>query len=78
MRSKLPAGAHRAVAVSAAALVTAAALVAALAPEASAAPAAPLPLPLPITAGGGEPLVNVDGHVFAQPLVNNISLPTPR
>ncbi|AWW38955.1 hypothetical protein [Streptomyces cadmiisoli] len=76
MRSKLPAGAHRAVAVSAAALVTAAALVAALAPEASAAPAAPLPLP--ITAGGGEPLVNVDGHVFAQPLVNNISLPTPR
>ncbi|MFI9614431.1 hypothetical protein ACIHCM_22670 [Streptomyces sp. NPDC052023] len=76
MRSKLPVSARSAVAVSAAALVTAAALVAALAPEASAAPAAPLPLP--IAQPGGEPLVNIDGHVFAQPLINNLTLPTPR
>lgn len=75
MRSKLPQRAHRAIAVSAAAVVTTAALVAALAPEASAA-AAPLPLPLPIAGAGGEPLVNVDGHIFAQPLVNNLTLPT--
>ncbi|MBG0854393.1 hypothetical protein I2W78_21775 [Streptomyces spinoverrucosus] len=73
MRSKLPLRVHSAVAVSAAAVVTAAALVAALAPEASAAPAAPLPLP--IAGAAGEPLVNVDGHIFAQPLVNNLTLP---
>lgn len=73
MRSKLPQRAHRAIAVSAAAVVTTAALVAALAPEASAAAA---PLPLPIAGAGGEPLVNVDGHIFAQPLVNNLTLPT--
>ncbi|MFD7434617.1 hypothetical protein [Streptomyces sp. NPDC059861] len=72
MRSKLPARAHSALAVTAAAVVTAAALVAVLVPEASAAP-----LPLPI-AQAGEPLVNVDGHVFAQPLINNLTLPTPR
>ncbi|MGW1542925.1 hypothetical protein ACWCPM_22240 [Streptomyces sp. NPDC002309] len=72
MRSKLPDRAHSAIAVSAAALMTAAALVVALAPEASAAP-----LPLPI-AQPGEPLVNIDGHVFAQPLVNNLTLPIPR
>ncbi|MFC9911565.1 hypothetical protein [Streptomyces sp. NPDC127197] len=77
MRSKLPVRAPSAVAVCAAALVTAAALVAALAPEASAAPAAPLPLP--VAGAGGEPLLaNVDGHIFAQPLVNNLTLPTPK
>ncbi|GGT25031.1 hypothetical protein [Streptomyces chromofuscus] len=76
MRSKLPLRAHCAIAVSAAAAVTAAALVVALAPEASAAPAAPLPLP--VAQAGGEPLVNIDGHVFAQPLVNNLTLPTPK
>ncbi|MFG3659255.1 hypothetical protein [Streptomyces sp. NPDC047706] len=76
MRSNLPDRARSAIAVSAAALVTAAALVAALAPEASAAPAAPLPLP--IARPGGEPLVHIDGHVFAQPLINNLTLPTPR
>ncbi|WP_171110762.1 MULTISPECIES: hypothetical protein [Streptomyces] len=73
MRSKLPQRAHRAIAVSAAAVVTTAALVVALAPEAS---AAATPLPLPIAGAGGEPLVNVDGHIFAQPLVNNLTLPT--
>ncbi|MGP4088911.1 hypothetical protein [Streptomyces sp. KR55] len=77
MRSKLPISAHSAVAALAAALLTAAALVAALAPEASAAPAAPLPLP--VAGAGGEPLLaNVDGHIFAQPLVNNLTLPTPK
>lgn len=62
-------------AVFVAALCSAAALVTGLAPQASAAPSA-LPLPLPGAGGGGEPLVNVDGHVFAQPLVNNLNLPT--
>ncbi|MBV7696734.1 hypothetical protein [Streptomyces sp. TRM70350] len=76
MRSKLPLRAHRAIAVSAAAVVTAAALVAALASEASAAPAGSLPLP--IAGAGDKPLVNIDGHVFAQPLVNNLTLPTPQ
>lgn len=65
------------IAVSVAALFPAAAMVAGLAPQASAAPSAlPLPIPAVGTAGGGEPLVNVDGHVFAQPLVNNLNLPT--
>ncbi|WP_155059027.1 hypothetical protein [Streptomyces blattellae] len=74
MRDKLNHRTRAAVAVSATALVSAAALLAALAPEASAAPA--LPLPLPAAGAGGEPLLNVDGHVFAQPLVNNLGLPT--
>jgi poly(3-hydroxybutyrate) depolymerase len=63
------------IAVCVAALFSAAATVAGLAPQASAAPSA-LPLPIPGAGGGGEPLVNVDGHVFAQPLVNNLNLPT--
>ncbi|GEC07783.1 hypothetical protein SSP24_54380 [Streptomyces spinoverrucosus] len=73
MRSKLPPCAHRAIALSAAAVVTTAALVVALAPKASAAPTA---APLPIAGAAGGPLVNVDGHVLAQPLVNNLTLPT--
>ncbi|MFI9762586.1 hypothetical protein ACIHFB_32210 [Streptomyces sp. NPDC051963] len=74
MSAKLPTRTRStAVVISAAALVSVAALLAALAPEASAAPA--LPLPLSIAGAAGDPLVNVDGHVFAQPLVNNLDLP---
>lgn len=73
MRSKRPVPARTGVAV--AALCSAAAMVAVLAPQASAAPSA-LPLPLPAAGAGGEPLVNVDGHLIAQPLVNNLNLPT--
>lgn len=72
MRCKRPV---RARSVAVAALMSAAALVAVLAPEASAAPST-MPLPLPAAGAGGEPLVNVDGHLFAQPLVNNLNLPT--
>ncbi|WP_031478863.1 hypothetical protein [Streptomyces bicolor] len=43
---------------------------------AAAAPASALPLPLPAAGSGGEPIVNIDGHLFAQPLVNNLNLPT--
>lgn len=70
MRCKRPV---RARSVAVAALMSASALLAVLAPEASAAPST---LPLPAAGAGGEPLVNVDGHLFAQPLVNNLNLPT--
>lgn len=73
MRSKRPVPSRPGVAV--AALVSAAATVAVLAPAASAAPSA-LPLPIPAAGSGGEPLVNIDGHLIAQPLVNNLNLPT--
>jgi hypothetical protein len=58
------------------ATVAAALLVGVLAPVAAAAPASALPLPLPAAGSGGEPIVNVDGHLFAQPLINNLNLPT--
>ncbi|WP_128432000.1 hypothetical protein [Streptomyces cyaneus] len=58
------------------ATVAAALLIGVLAPVTAATPASALPLPLPATGAGGEPLVNVDGHLFAQPLVNNLNLPT--
>ncbi|MFF7312823.1 hypothetical protein [Streptomyces sp. NPDC008137] len=63
MREKLPA-----------VVLSAAALVAVLAPSAAAAPAA---LPLPIPAAHAESLVG-EGVSVEGPLVNTISLSTPR
>lgn len=73
MRSQRPARTRSTVAVTA--FSSAAVIVAVLTPAASAA-ASPLPLPLPAAGSGGEPLVNIDGHLLAQPLVNNLTLPT--
>ncbi|MFJ5264288.1 hypothetical protein ACIQAC_27895 [Streptomyces sp. NPDC088387] len=86
MRAKLPLPTRATtVALTLTALISTAALIGALAPEASATQPAPAPapqtatiLPLPLPAPGGEPLVHIDGHVFAQPLVNNLTLPAPK